>query len=150
MISSKQAYRRRGTDSGAAAVEFALVLPLLLLILFGIIDFGRAYNMQISMTQAAREGVRVLAVPQDGSLPGSAALARARTEAAAFPVTGLTITTAACPPPASVTPTTSPARVTVTRAYDYITPVSAIADLVGGSALAAPTLTGRGEMRCNG
>jgi glucokinase len=37
-------------------VEFALLLPLVLLMLFGIIDFGRALNAQITITQAAREG----------------------------------------------------------------------------------------------
>ena len=50
------------SDRGAAAVEFALVLPLLLLLLGGIIDFGFAFNTQISLTHAAREGVRVEAL----------------------------------------------------------------------------------------
>jgi Flp pilus assembly protein TadG len=49
-------------DRGAAAVEFALVLPILLLLLGGIIDFGFALNTQISLTHAAREGVRVEAL----------------------------------------------------------------------------------------
>jgi len=43
-------------DQGAAAVEFAIMLPLLLLLIFGIIDFGRALNAQVTITQAAREG----------------------------------------------------------------------------------------------
>ena len=46
-------------DRGAAAVEFALLLPLLLLLVFGIIDFGRALNAQVTLTQAAREGARL-------------------------------------------------------------------------------------------
>jgi Flp pilus assembly protein TadG len=57
---------RRGSvnsDRGAAAVEFALLLPLLVLLVFGMIDFGRAINAQITITQAAREGARVLALP---------------------------------------------------------------------------------------
>ncbi len=49
-------------DRGAVAVEFALVLIPLLIILMGIIDFGRAYNQQLSLSAAAREGVRVMAV----------------------------------------------------------------------------------------
>src|SRR5215469_15927355 len=56
---------RRGSASserGAAAVEFALLLPLLLLLVFGIIDFGRAINAQITITQAAREGARAHAL----------------------------------------------------------------------------------------
>jgi Flp pilus assembly protein TadG len=49
-------------DEGSAAVEFAIVLPVLLLVLFGIVDFGRAfwtYNVAVS---ALREGGRAAAV----------------------------------------------------------------------------------------
>lgn len=52
----------RGREDGASAVEFALVLLPLILILGGIIDFGFAFNAQISLTHAAREGVRSLAL----------------------------------------------------------------------------------------
>ena len=46
------------TESGASLVEFALVLPLLLVITFGIIEFGvMMYNQQV-ITNAAREGAR--------------------------------------------------------------------------------------------
>jgi len=45
-------------DRGAAAVEFALVMPILLLFVLGIIDFGRLWFTQISLSQAAREGAR--------------------------------------------------------------------------------------------
>jgi Flp pilus assembly protein TadG len=52
--------RRKGHfDRGAAAVEMALVLPVPLFILMGLIDFGRAYNAQIQLSAAAREGVRL-------------------------------------------------------------------------------------------
>src|SRR5215469_14940436 len=64
---------RRGSansERGAAAVEFALLLPLLVMLIFGMIDFGRAINAQITITQAAREGARVLALP-GGTTAGS-------------------------------------------------------------------------------
>lgn len=129
-------------DQGAAAVEFALVMPVLFLILFGIIDFGRAYNMQIALTQGAREGVRVAA------LGGTNADAVTRAQNAISPVTGATATvTMTCP--ATPTPA-SDAQVTVTRPYNYLTPVSGILSIMGQPALAAPTITGRGRMRCNG
>ncbi len=48
--------RRFRSESGAAAVEFALVVPILLLLVLGIIEFGRAYNIQNSLSAAAREG----------------------------------------------------------------------------------------------
>lgn len=50
----KQDERQRG----AAAVEFALILPLLLSMLLGVIDFGVAYSQNISVQGAAREGAR--------------------------------------------------------------------------------------------
>jgi Flp pilus assembly protein TadG len=43
---------------GAAAVEFAVVVPVLLLIVFGILDFGRAMNYDNDATQLANEGAR--------------------------------------------------------------------------------------------
>jgi len=46
-------------EDGAALVEFALVISLLFLIIFGIIEFGRIFNAQITVTQAAREGARL-------------------------------------------------------------------------------------------
>lgn len=49
-------------DRGAAAVEFAVLLPLLVLIIGGIIDFGLMLNAEISLTHSAREGVRVEAI----------------------------------------------------------------------------------------
>ena len=49
-------------DRGAAALEFALVLPLLLILSMAVIEFGRAYNTVISLQGAAREGARVLAL----------------------------------------------------------------------------------------
>lgn len=45
-------------DGGAAAVEFALLFPLFILIVFGVIDMGFAFNQKINLTQAAREGSR--------------------------------------------------------------------------------------------
>ena len=49
-------------DRGAAAVEMALVMPLLILMVMGIIDFGRIFNGEIQLSQAAREGARVAAL----------------------------------------------------------------------------------------
>ena len=60
MNRTKVARAPRG-DRGAAAVEFALVLPLLIAMILGMIDFGRAYNQQITLTQLAREGARLIA-----------------------------------------------------------------------------------------
>jgi len=47
------------TESGASAVEFALLLPLLMMILFGITEFGFALYRQSILTNASREGARL-------------------------------------------------------------------------------------------
>jgi Flp pilus assembly protein TadG len=52
-------------QDGAAAVEFALLLPLLVLLLFGLIQFGIAFNTKIQATNAAREGARMAVVGID-------------------------------------------------------------------------------------
>jgi hypothetical protein len=49
-------------ESGQALPEFALVLPLLLVLLFGMLDFGKAFNYWIDTTQIASEGARFAAV----------------------------------------------------------------------------------------
>ncbi|USQ81490.1 pilus assembly protein [Ornithinimicrobium faecis] len=49
-------------DLGAAAVEFALVALMLVMILFGTIEFGRFWMIQSSLSQIAREGVREMAI----------------------------------------------------------------------------------------
>lgn len=57
----------RRYDRGSAIIEAALVLPLLLLVVFGITEFGRALMTTNILTQAAREGARVAAVAADSS-----------------------------------------------------------------------------------
>lgn len=49
-------------NRGQALVEFALLLPLVMLILIGIIEFGRAWQAKQTLTDAAREGARIAAV----------------------------------------------------------------------------------------
>lgn len=59
--------RKLGSDEGASAVELAVLMPLLLLILFGIIDFGFVFMSDIAITNAAHEGARVLALGETTS-----------------------------------------------------------------------------------
>ena len=53
------------SEKGQAMVEFALVLPLLLILLCGIIDFGWLYYNQITLNNAAREGARYAVIYYD-------------------------------------------------------------------------------------
>jgi len=131
----------KARDRGTAAVEFALVLPVLLLIVFGIIDFGRALNAQIELTGAAREGVRLAA------LGSSNAAIQAQAAAAAPGLSGVTVTVAAsCA--AGAGPTAN-AQVDVSYSFSFITPVGALVGLVGGSGFGGPmVLTAQGVMPC--
>ena len=54
--------RSYGREHGASAVEFALILPLLVVLVFGIIEFGLAFTRSQAMQAAAREGGRVAAI----------------------------------------------------------------------------------------
>lgn len=91
--------RRR--DDGAALVEMALILPLLLLLILGLVEFSRGYNARLTLTHATREGVRVLAIS------GDPATAAAATLAAATPLdtSQITLSTTDCTPgdPTSIT-----------------------------------------------
>jgi Flp pilus assembly protein TadG len=60
---------------GQNLVEFALVVPLLLILVFGIAEFGRAWMTQNILTGAAREAVRILAVSMGGGQPAAEARA---------------------------------------------------------------------------
>lgn len=58
--------RRRGVERGSAAVEFALLLPILLLVLLALVQVGVVARDQLVLTQASRAGAREAAV--DGSV----------------------------------------------------------------------------------
>jgi Flp pilus assembly protein TadG len=60
-------YRATHRDRGAAAVEFALVVPVLLMILFGIVDYGLFFNNSLSVKQGVREAARQGVVANYGS-----------------------------------------------------------------------------------
>jgi Flp pilus assembly protein TadG len=138
---SRRQPRAGAADRGAAAVEFALLLPVLLLIVFGIIDFGRALNAQITLTQAAREGARLAAEGQPW-----ATVVVPRTQAAATTLSGVTVTGNTCSVGAG--PGTN-GVVHASYQFTFITPIGAVAGLVGGQGLGQPlSLSAQGEMPC--
>lgn len=122
---------RPSDDRGTSAVEFALVLPILLILVMGIIEFGRAYNMETTVSGAAREAARVMAVQNDPA----AARAAAKSAAANLQLidTQIVITPVTC---------TTNATTTVTISY----PMTFVTKFFGTSI----TLKGTGVMRCNG
>lgn len=74
---------------GTVIVEFALVLPIFLLILCAILDFGNMFYQEISVNQAAREASRVFSVTANSVL-NDKAITDATASAQKY-VTGLTV-----------------------------------------------------------
>lgn len=119
-------------ERGAIAVEFALLLPVLVILLIGIMEFGMFYSAQISVTAAAREAARVMAIDHD---PGAARMA-ARS---ASPVLDPALTNEQIAVSATCT-TGATATVTITYTLDALT------GLFGSSF----GITARAAMRCGG
>jgi Flp pilus assembly protein TadG len=77
----------RAGQSSQALIEFALISPVLLLLLFGIIDIGRAVFYYDSLSHAAREGARTAAVAPNALPTNATVLATVRTQLVGVPVT---------------------------------------------------------------
>lgn len=112
-------------------VEFVLVLPIFLVLVFAIIDFGMGFHAWLTVTNSAREGARL------GSVRASQAQIVQRVQDTADSLDpsnmSVTITNAQGSPGQSVV-------VDVDYEYTLITPLSNIMGLVGGSSV-GPTLT---------
>ncbi|MDP9347920.1 MAG: pilus assembly protein [Gemmatimonadota bacterium] len=62
LLAARKSFARLREEEGQATVEFALVLPVLVLLVVGIFEFGRAWNAHQVVTDAAREAARTAAV----------------------------------------------------------------------------------------
>lgn len=64
MKTSKRSIAKKSTkrEAGAVAVEFALIVPLFIVLVLGIAEFGRAFNIQVSLSEAGREASRYAAI----------------------------------------------------------------------------------------
>lgn len=132
----------RTNDRGAVAVEMALLLPVLVLLLLGIMEFGRAYNAQVTLTNAAREGVRVMAIKNVENDARTAATSAMSTldPTATNPTFAFTFATF---PATSPSPTACAADRQVTMTISYTL------DTLTG--IAGPfSMTGKGVMQCGG
>ncbi len=141
----------RGSEKGQSLAEFVLVLPIFLLLLFAIIDFGMGLHAWITVTNSAREGARLGAVrgPASGSCDNDPSTladnieCRVRETANALDDTKLTVTVTN----AQGTPGQS---VVVDVDYDYqlITPLDSILGLISGGSV-GPTLkfSSKADMR---
>ncbi len=131
-----RAARLRG-ERGATAVEFAFIVPLLIVLVLGIAEFGHAFQVSGTLSAAAREGVRVMALQNDPVAARAAVRGAAPTLRPAVTDGQIAITPAACPTTGT---TNTTVRLTVTYPMPFLTAFF-------GSGV---TLSGTGVMRCNG
>ena len=115
---------RTGRRRGQALVEFALVIPIFLLILVGLFDLGSAVFSYNSITNAAREGARLGIVNQDTN----AIETRAKAQVAVAEVADPSVSTAFYQDPSLSASCASPAigcmvEVTFETTYRPITPI---------------------------
>jgi Flp pilus assembly protein TadG len=136
--------RFRRSECGAALVEFAIVLPLLLLLVFGIIDLGRLLYTYNNLTSAVREGARLASVQSNPTTGASISAVQSRVQQFAVSFGGN-----AGQPEVSVTPSSAyPSTQFVTVAivnypFVFITPLPALAGL--RSTTISPSATFRWE-----
>ena len=123
-------------ERGASAVEFAFIVPLLVVLVLGIAEFGHAFQVQGTLSAAAREGVRTMALQNDPAAARTAVRAAAAGLDPAISNAQIAITPAACP----LTGGTADVRLTISYPMPYLT----------GFFGSTVSLTGRGVMRCNG
>jgi Flp pilus assembly protein TadG len=98
-------------ERGQTMTEFAMVLPLLVVLLFGVIQFGIAFNNYVSLTDAVRAASRKAAVSRESGNPAGACTTAAFNAAGDLKASSLSVTCSSTWQPG--------ADVTVTGTYPY-------------------------------
>lgn len=135
------------SEKGAELIEFALVFPMLLLVMLGIIDFGFLFQRYEVVTNAAREGARVAVLPGYAAADVQARVSQYLTSAG---LTAAPVTTVIAPAAVNIggaCMTVSGATVAYPHTYLFLGP---IVSLLGGNNLANKTLTVTARMRYEG
>ena len=136
---------KRQRDRGAAAVEMAIVLPMLLLVIAGLADLGRAFYYQIVISNAAREGARMLA------LNYTTAQMQARVSAAAMGISGVTTPAfTVCPASVPAPPATPPAATVTVQVSGFTWMFLGDISTLFGTTIPTPTISSNASMRCTG
>jgi Flp pilus assembly protein TadG len=139
--------RRMRSQRGAELIELAIVLPILLLVFVGIIDFALVMQRFVTINNAAREGARIAVLP--GYSPADVQnrvtqyVREGTGDSSASPTT--VVTPVSIDPP-GVTPPFPAAQVTVTLTHSYLF-LGPVSGLLGGGSFTSITLTARSTMR---
>lgn len=131
-------------ESGQSLVEFAIIVPVLLILVFGIIDFGMGLRAYITVTQATREGARYASVGNaagtfssggtgdcDGST-STTAVGRVCNAMSGLNLINLTSVSVTYPGGAA---SGQSVRVAAQYRYEYITPVRTLVNVLSGGTL---------------
>ncbi|HWZ58228.1 MAG TPA: TadE family protein [Gemmatimonadaceae bacterium] len=134
------------SERASAMVEFAIISPLLFVLIFGIIDFGRALFLMNNLTAAVREGARLAAVQADPTTAASKTAVQNRVVAYITNFGGTTPTTLPTVTPNMAGGQVMSVSVTLTGyPFTGITPLIPLTALLSGgtgmSALAMPTIS---------
>jgi Flp pilus assembly protein TadG len=81
----------RTRQEGQAMVEFVLVAPLLLLLIFGLVQFGILFNNYVTLTDAVRAGARQAAVSRSLPNPETVAANRVKSSAGNMTITDVSV-----------------------------------------------------------
>lgn len=151
-MSMKSIARRLRGDHGAAAVEFAILAPVLLLLLFILVDVSRMGYVQISLNSAVRESVRAssfgLTLTEINTIANATSGKAAQMAGLSNTATVSTTQVRSCAASSTLGRTT---EVSVSTLFKWITPVSLIYKFTPNSAFSSSaTLTAKGVMVCAG
>ena len=137
--------RLRGNgEAGSTIVEMALILPLFLLLVFGVFEFGRAWLIINTMNHAAREAVRLAVVTPSLAEDNSAVLDRANTIITDATITGpVDVHNTAPTAPPEIPGAPLQVTVTIGLTYNWMT---GIGPLLGFSFTGAIPLTSQATM----
>jgi Flp pilus assembly protein TadG len=141
--------RRVRTERGAELIELAIVLPILLLVFVGIIDFALVMQRFLTISNAAREGARIAVLPgysqTDVQNRVTQYVREGTGDNTVSPTTVLTPVTID-PDGAGGKPGFAAAQVTVTMTHSYLF-LGPVSGLFGGGSFSSITLTARSTMR---
>ena len=132
----RKLHRKQGAQS---LVEFALIMPMFFILIFGVIDFGMGLRAYITVSQATREGARYGIVGNTGGGNGSCISPPANTVRAKVCNTmdGLNLRSTdivTVSYPAGNTPGQS-VRVNARYNYDFITPLDSFVNVLSGGSM---------------
>jgi Flp pilus assembly protein TadG len=138
--------RWRDTDAGQALVEFSMILPFMLILMFALVDFGRAFYTWLLVTNGAREGARV----------GATQVTQAQIEARVMDSMCSDFSSGDCgidETKLSINVTNAQGargeavEVDLSYQFEFVTPMGDIIGFIGGSSFSAPTITAHSSMR---